>query len=74
LLSRLTDDLTARARELASHRRAAAARRRARRPPRAVAGIAARHSPGLAVLSFREIDPTVPFITRGVVAATEVAA
>jgi flagellar biosynthesis protein FlhA len=73
LLSRLTDDLTARARELAS----------IDEPPllvvapdvrRAVAGIAARHSPGLAVLSFREIDPTVPFITRGVVAATEVAA
>jgi flagellar biosynthesis protein FlhA len=34
---------------------------------RAVAAVAARHIPGLAVLSYREVDPSVPFVTREVV-------
>jgi len=38
---------------------------------RAVAGVAGRHVPGLAVISYREVDPSVPFVTRGVVAAQE---
>jgi flagellar biosynthesis component FlhA len=40
---------------------------------RAVAGIAARHVPGLAVMSYREVDPAVPFITRSVITAQEAA-
>ncbi len=36
---------------------------------RAVASIAQRHVPGLAVLSYRELDASVPMVTRGVVAA-----
>jgi flagellar biosynthesis protein FlhA len=71
-LSKLTEDLAARARDLAARDE----------PPllvvapdlrRTVAGIAARHVPGLAVLSYREVDPTVPFVTRGVVSAQEAA-
>ncbi len=69
-LSRITDELGARARELTMRDD----------PPvvvvapdirRAVAGVAGRHVPGLAVLSYREVDPSVPFVTRGVVAAQE---
>ena len=30
--------------------------------------MAQRHVPGLVVMSYREIDPSVPFVTRGVVA------
>ena len=41
---------------------------------RAVAGIAMRHVPGLAVLSYREVDPVVPFVTRGVITAAQEAA
>ena len=37
---------------------------------RAVAAIAQRYAPGLTVLSYRELDPAVPFITRGVVSMT----
>jgi flagellar biosynthesis protein FlhA len=71
-LSKLTEDLANRARDLAARDE----------PPllvvapdlrRTVAGIAARHVPGLAVLSYREVDPTVPFVTRGVVSAHEAA-
>ena len=71
-LSRLTDDLAASARDLTRHDE----------PPvlvvapdirRAVAGVAARHIPGLAVMSFREVDPSVPFVTRGVITALEAA-
>ncbi len=71
-LSRLTDDLGASARDLT----------RNDEPPvlvvapdirRAVAGVAARHIPGLVVLSYREIDATVPFVTRAVVSALEAA-
>ncbi len=40
---------------------------------RTVASIAARHIPGLAVISFREVDPSVPFVTRGVITALEAA-
>ena len=40
---------------------------------RAVAGVAARHVPGLAVLSFREVDPAVPLVTRAVITVTEAA-
>jgi flagellar biosynthesis protein FlhA len=36
---------------------------------RAVSAIARRHVPGLTVLSYREVDPTVQLVTRGVVAA-----
>ena len=69
-LTRLTEDLANRARDLAVQDQ----------PPvlvvapdlrRAVAGIAARHVPGLAVLSYREVDPGVPFVTRGVISAQE---
>ncbi|MCC7381323.1 MAG: flagellar biosynthesis protein FlhA [Deltaproteobacteria bacterium] len=38
---------------------------------RAVAAIAMRHAPGLAVLSYRELDPSVPFLTSGIVATKE---
>jgi flagellar biosynthesis protein FlhA len=38
---------------------------------RAVAQVALRHVPGLAVLSHREVDPTVPLVTRGIVAAPQ---
>ena len=71
-LSRLTDDLAARARDVTI----------TDDPPvlvvapdlrRAMAGIAARHVPGLAVMSYREVDPTVPFVTRGVISAQEAA-
>lgn len=34
---------------------------------RTVAGLAARHAPGLAVLSYREVDPSLPFQTRAVI-------
>jgi flagellar biosynthesis protein FlhA len=40
---------------------------------RAMSGIAARHVPGLAVMSFREVDPTVPFVTRAVISTQEAA-
>ncbi len=71
-LTRLTEDLGNRARDLAMRDE----------PPllvvapdlrRTVAGIAQRHAPGLVVLSYREIDPTVPFVTRGVISAQEAA-
>ncbi|MGN6109516.1 MAG: flagellar biosynthesis protein FlhA [Kofleriaceae bacterium] len=71
-LTRLTEDIATRARDLAMRDE----------PPvlvvapdlrRAVAGIASRHVPGLAVLSYREVDPAVPFVTRGVVSAQEAA-
>jgi flagellar biosynthesis protein FlhA len=71
-LSRLTEDLVARSRDLAMKDE----------PPvlvvapdlrRTVAGIAQRHVPGLVVMSYREVDPTVPFVTRGVVSAQEAA-
>ena len=71
-LSKLADDLGSRCRDLAM-----------RDEPtvlvvapdlrRTVAGIAARHVPGLAVMSYREVDPTVPFVTRGVISAQEAA-
>ncbi len=35
---------------------------------RQVAGVAQRYAPGISVLSYRELDPSVPFVTRGVVA------
>jgi len=35
---------------------------------RAVAAIALRHAPGLAVLSYRELDPSVRFVSRGLIA------
>ncbi len=69
-ISKLTEDIAARARDLAMRDE----------PPllvvapdlrRAVAGIAARHIPGLSVMSYREVDPSVPFVTRGVISAQE---
>ena len=71
-LSRLTDELLTSARDLT----------RNDEPPvlvvapdirRVVAAIAARHVPGLAVISYREVDPSVPFATRGVISALEAA-
>ena len=71
-LTKLTEELASRARDLAV----------ADQPPvlvvapdlrRAVAGIAARHVPGLAVMSYREVDPSVPFVTRGVISVQEAA-
>jgi len=71
-LSKLTEDLVARSRDLAMRDE----------PPllvvapdvrRTVAGIAQRHVPGLVVMSYREVDPTVPFVTRGVISAQEAA-
>ncbi|MFO0729314.1 MAG: flagellar biosynthesis protein FlhA [Myxococcota bacterium] len=41
---------------------------------RTVAQVALRHAPGVSVLSYREVDPSVPFVTRGIVAAKEIAA
>jgi flagellar biosynthesis protein FlhA len=69
-ISKLTEDIAARARDLAMRDE----------PPllivapdlrRVVAGIASRHIPGLAVMSYREVDPSVPFVTRGVISAQE---
>ncbi len=69
-LSKLTDEIAARAKEVSMRDE----------PPllvvapdlrRAVAGIAMRHVPGLTVLSYREVDPSVPFVTRGVISAQE---
>jgi flagellar biosynthesis protein FlhA len=71
-LNRLTEELANRARDCAMRDE----------PPlvvvapdlrRAVAGIVARHVPGLAVMSYREVDPSVPFVTRAVVSAQEAA-
>jgi len=71
-LTKLTEDLASRAKDLAMRDE----------PPllvvapdlrRTVAGIAQRHAPGLTVLSYREVDPTVPFVTRGVISAQEAA-
>jgi len=67
-LSKLTEELANKARDCAMRDE----------PPivvvapdlrRAVAGIASRHVPGLAVMSYREVDPAVPFITRAVITA-----
>jgi flagellar biosynthesis protein FlhA len=72
-LAKLAEDIAARARDLTMRDE----------PPllvvapdlrRAVAGIASRHVPGLAVMSYREVDPSVPFVTRGVITAQEAAA
>ena len=71
-LTKLTDELAAKARDLAV----------LDQPPvlvvapdlrRTIASIAARHVPGLTVMSYREVDPSVPFVTRGVVSAQEAA-
>jgi flagellar biosynthesis protein FlhA len=71
-LSKLTEELANRARDCAMRDE----------PPvvivapdlrRAVAGIASRHVPGLAVMSYREVDPAVPFVTRAVITAQEAA-
>jgi flagellar biosynthesis component FlhA len=40
---------------------------------RAVAEVAKRHVPGLTVMSYREVDQSVPFVARSVIAAQEVA-
>jgi flagellar biosynthesis protein FlhA len=71
-LSRIAEDLAARAREM-SVRDEPTVLVVAPDLRRTVAGIAARHVPGLAVLSYREIDPAVPFVTRGIVSAQEAA-
>jgi flagellar biosynthesis component FlhA len=36
-----------------------------------MARLAARHAPGLAVLSYREVDQTLPFMTRAVISVQE---
>ncbi|MCK6547722.1 flagellar biosynthesis protein FlhA [Myxococcota bacterium] len=40
---------------------------------RAISQVALRHAPGLSVLSYRELDPSIPFITRGIVSSKEAA-
>ncbi|HVV87733.1 MAG TPA: flagellar biosynthesis protein FlhA, partial [Kofleriaceae bacterium] len=71
-LSRLTDDLSASARDLTRNDESPVL---VVAPDirRVVSGVAARHVPGLTVISYREVDPTVPFVTRGVIAAQEAA-
>ncbi len=73
VLSRLTEDLGAAARDAARSDDPAVLVV----PPdlrRAIAGVAARHVPGLTVMSYREVDAAVPFVTRAVVSAMEAAA
>ncbi|MCP4448123.1 MAG: FHIPEP family type III secretion protein, partial [Myxococcales bacterium] len=41
---------------------------------RTVAAVAQRHIPGLIVLSYREVDSSVPFVTSSVIHAQEMAA
>ncbi|MBL4635580.1 MAG: flagellar biosynthesis protein FlhA [Kofleriaceae bacterium] len=41
---------------------------------RTVSAIATRHIPGLIVLSYREIDPSIPFVTSSVIQVQEAAA
>ncbi|MFH0902363.1 MAG: flagellar biosynthesis protein FlhA [Pseudomonadota bacterium] len=41
---------------------------------RAVSAVAGRHAPGLSVVSYREVDPRIPLVTRLVVGPEEVAA
>jgi flagellar biosynthesis protein FlhA len=41
---------------------------------RTVAAVAQRHVPGLTVLSYREVDPSVPFVTQTVIGGQEIAA
>jgi flagellar biosynthesis protein FlhA len=41
---------------------------------RAVSAVAQRHVPGLTVLSYREVDPSVPFVTHNVIGGQENAA
>jgi flagellar biosynthesis protein FlhA len=38
---------------------------------RSVAAVAQRHIPGLTVLSYREVDPSVPFVTHNVIGGQE---
>lgn len=65
-LTRLTNDLEGQTRQLVEQDE----------PPvlvvapdirRAVSQVANRHIPGLAVMSYREVDPAVPFVTRKVI-------
>ncbi|MBP9204779.1 MAG: flagellar biosynthesis protein FlhA [Kofleriaceae bacterium] len=71
-LAKLTEDIGARARDLTARDE----------PPllvvapdirRTVAAVCGRHVPGLVVMSYREVDSAVPFITRGVITAQEAA-
>jgi flagellar biosynthesis protein FlhA len=71
-VSRLVDDIGNKARDL-TQRDEPALLVVAPDIRRAVAGVAGRHVPGLAVLSYREVDPAVPFVTRGVITAQELA-
>jgi len=41
---------------------------------RTVSAIATRHIPGLTVLSYREIDPSIPFVTSSVIQVQEAVA
>jgi flagellar biosynthesis protein FlhA len=69
-IARLGDELAARARELTIHEEPALV---VVAPDlrRTVARLAARVAPGLAVLSTREVDPSLPFATRAVVSPQE---
>ena len=71
-LSRLTDELASSARDLTRNDESPVL---VVAPDirRVVSAIAARHVPGLAVISYREVDPSVPFVTRGVITALEAA-
>ena len=71
-VARLGDQLAAWARELTIHEEPAVLVV-APELRRAVSRLAARHAPGLAVLSTREVDPSLPFLTRAVIAAPEAA-
>ncbi len=72
ILSKLTDELAASARDLTRNDESPVL---VVAPDirRIVAGVAARHVPGLAVISYREVDASVPFVTRGVISALEAA-
>jgi flagellar biosynthesis protein FlhA len=71
ILSKLGDELASRTREL-TIRAEPAIVVVAPDLRRAVSRLAAKHAPGLAVLSYREVDPSLPFATRSVVSLTEV--
>jgi flagellar biosynthesis protein FlhA len=69
-VARLGDELAARTRAL-SIREEPAVLIVAPDIRREMARLAARHAPGLAVLSYREVDQTLPFMTRAVISVQE---
>ncbi len=71
-LARIGEELATRTRELTLREEPAllVVAPELRRP---LAALAARHAPGLSVLSYREVDPGLPFATRAVLSAQEAA-